>query len=95
MLTALEVIRPGGRMIQLGLGGDIALPQNTIVTKEIEMCGSFRFHEEFAWAVKLIGDGRVPLAPLLTGTYPIEDAVAAFEIASDRTRSMKVQLSFT
>ena len=94
ILAALDVIRPQGRMIQLGLGGDISLPQNVIVAKEIELCGSFRFHEEFAWAVHLIGSGRVPLKPLLTGTYALEDAVTAFEIASDRTKSMKVQLSF-
>ncbi|NKJ40102.1 threonine dehydrogenase-like Zn-dependent dehydrogenase [Rhizobium sp. SG570] len=58
------------------------------------MKGTFRFHEEFGLAVDLINKRRVDLAPLLTGTYPIEDAVAAFEIAGDRTQSMKVQLVF-
>jgi hypothetical protein len=33
-------------------------------------------------------------APLLTGIYGLDDAVQAFEIAGDRSRSMKVQLSF-
>jgi L-idonate 5-dehydrogenase len=92
--TALDVIRPRGRLIQLGLGGEVTLPQNQIVAKEIELCGSFRFHEEFAWAVALIGAGRVPLAPLLTGTFPVADAVAAFESAGDRRTAMKVQISF-
>jgi L-idonate 5-dehydrogenase len=36
----------------------------------------------------------VDLTPLLSGTYPIENAVAAFEAAGDRARSMKVQLAF-
>jgi len=94
MRSALDVIRPRGRLIQLGLGGDVTLPQNQIVSKEIELCGSFRFHEEFAWAVKLIGSGRVPLAPLLTGTFPVADAVAAFESAGDRRTAMKVQIAF-
>ncbi len=92
--SALDVIRPRGRMIQLGLGGDVTLPLNQLVTKEIEMRGSFRFHEEFAWAVQLIGAKRLPLEPLLTGVFPIVDAVAAFEAANDRKSSMKVQLSF-
>ena len=70
------------------------IPQNQIVTKEIELCGSFSFHEEFAWAVELIGAKRLPLAPLLTGVFPIDDATAAFEAAGDRKTSMKVQLSF-
>jgi len=92
--SALEVIRPRGRLIQVGTGGDVSLPQSVIVAKEIEWCGSFRFHEEFAWAVELIASGRVPLAPLVTGVYGVDEAVAAFEAAGDRRRSMKVLLAF-
>jgi L-idonate 5-dehydrogenase len=94
LLAGLEVLRPRGTLVQLGLGGDVSLPQNMIVAKEIEMKGTFRFHEEFGLAVDLIGSGRVDLKPLLTGTFPLEDAVRAFEIAGDRTRSMKAQLVF-
>ena len=92
--SALDVIRPRGRLVQLGLGGDATIPQNLLVAKEIEWCGTFRFHEEFAWAVALISARRIPLEPLLTGVYPIADAIAAFEAAGDRKRSMKVQLRF-
>lgn len=92
--TALDVIRPRGRLIQLGLGGDVTIPQIQLVAKEIELCGSFRFHEEFAWAVELIGAKRIPLEPLLTGVFPVDDAVSAFETAGDRKVSMKVMLSF-
>ena len=42
----------------------------------------------------LIDGGRVDLAPLLTGRFDAADAVAAFELASDRRRSMKVQIGF-
>jgi len=62
--------------------------------KEIEMRGSFRFHEEFALAVDLMNTGRVDLRPVISETRPVDDAVAAFELASDRRRSMKVQLDF-
>ena len=94
MVSAYQVIRPAGILVQLGLGGDVTIPQNMIVSKEIEVRGAFRFHEEFAWAVELIGSGRIDLSPILTGTYPIDDAVSAFEAAKDRKKSMKVQLSF-
>jgi L-idonate 5-dehydrogenase len=92
--SGLEVLRPRSTLVQLGLGGDVSIPQNIVVAKEIEMKGTFRFHEEFGLAVDLINQRRVDLKPLLTGTYPIEDAVAAFESAGDRTKSMKVQLAF-
>jgi L-idonate 5-dehydrogenase len=92
--AGLDVLRPRGILVQLGLGGDVAFPQNLIVSKEIEIRGTFRFHSEFALAVDMINRRRVDLQPLLTGTYPIEDAVSAFEAAGDRSRSMKVQLAF-
>ena len=42
-----------------------------IVAKEIEIRGSFRFHEEFALAVDLINSRRVDLKPLLTEVLPL------------------------
>ncbi|TIM51897.1 MAG: L-idonate 5-dehydrogenase, partial [Mesorhizobium sp.] len=45
--AGLEVLRPRGVLMQLGLGGDLAIPQNLVVAKEIEMRGTFRFHDEF------------------------------------------------
>lgn len=92
--SGLEVLKPRSVLVQLGLGGDVAIPQNLVVAKEIEMKGTFRFHEEFGLAVALINARRVDLSPLLTSVFPIEDAVAAFEAAGDRSRSMKVQLAF-
>lgn len=92
--SGLEVLRPRSTLVQLGLGGDVSIPQNMVVAKEIEMKGTFRFHEEFGLAVDLINRGRVDLKPLLTGTFPLEDAVKAFEAAGDRSKSMKVQLAF-
>ena len=91
---ALDVLRPRGALVLLGLGGDVTLPLNQLVAKEVRVSGNFRFHEEFAWAVRLIGDQRIPLEPLLSDVFPVEEAVAAFEAANDRKASMKVQLSF-
>lgn len=92
--SGLEALRPRSTLIQLGLGGDVSIPQNMVVSKEIEMKGTFRFHEEFGLAVALINNRRVDLKPLLTGTFPLEDAIAAFETAGDRNKVMKVQLLF-
>lgn len=56
--------RPRSVLVQLGLGsGDMAVPQNHIVSKEIEVRGSFRFHEEFALAAKLVNRRRVDVRP--------------------------------
>lgn len=93
-LQGLQVLRPRGTLVQVGLGGDIRLPQTLIVAKEIEMRGAFRFHEEFADAVTLINEGALDLRALLTDQFPVDDAVSAFTLAGDRARAMKVQLDF-
>ena len=90
----LEVLRPRSVLIQLGLGGNISVPQNMIVSKEIEIRGSFRFNEEFALAVDMINKRRVDLKPLLTEVVPLAEATRAFDLAADRSRAMKVQIAF-
>ncbi|WP_315776062.1 MULTISPECIES: L-idonate 5-dehydrogenase [unclassified Bradyrhizobium] len=92
--AALDVIRPGGIIVQLGLGGEMALPVNTLVTKELQLRGTFRFDREFELAVRLMGEGLLDVKPLISAALPFEQAVAAFELASDRSRSMKVHLTF-
>jgi L-idonate 5-dehydrogenase len=92
--SGLEVMRPRGIVVQLGLGGDVTIPQNTVVGKELSICGSFRFHAEFALAVKLINEGRVNLRPMITRSFPLAQAREAFELASDRKRAMKVLIDF-
>ena len=94
LASGLDVVRPGGTIVQLGLGGDMALAINTIVTKELDLRGSFRFHEEFGWAVDYISRGLIDVTPLLTDTIPLADAQRAFELASNKAQAMKVQLSF-
>jgi len=54
--SGLEALRPQSTLVQLGLGGDISFPQNIVVTKEIELKGTFRFHEEFGLELILSTD---------------------------------------
>ena len=90
----LAVMRPRGIVVQLGLGGDVSIPQNLVVAKELSICGSFRFHAEFALAVRLINERRVDLSPVITRSFPMTEARQAFELASDRQRAMKVLIDF-
>jgi L-idonate 5-dehydrogenase len=92
--SAVSAVRPQGTIIQVGVTGDSPVPINLLVGKEINLLGSHRFHHEFADAVKLIGNRAIDLRPMITGTYPLEDAIAAFDIAGDRSRAVKTQLSF-
>jgi L-idonate 5-dehydrogenase len=93
--AGLEVLRPRGVIVQVGLsGGEMNLPINTLVAKEFDLRGTFRFHEEFGVAVELINRGLVDLRPLISATLPYRDASRAFALAADRSQSMKVLLDF-
>ncbi|MCZ8108063.1 MAG: L-idonate 5-dehydrogenase [Burkholderiales bacterium] len=94
LVGALDVMKPGGIMVQVGLGGEMTLPVNTIVAKELQLRGTFRFEPEFALAIDLMGSGLIDVKPLISATLPYQNAVEAFELASDRSRAMKVQLAF-
>ena len=51
-------------MVQLGLGGDVSIPQNMVVAKEIEMRGTFgaffsrpwSLHSREGWRMKFVTD---------------------------------------
>ena len=91
---AIAAVRPGGTIVQIGIsGGEATLPLNVVVAKEISLRGTFRFHEEFEWAVRMLEHG-LDVSPLLTERVPLAEATRAFALASDRARAMKVQLAF-
>lgn len=92
--TAFAAIRPRGTIIQVGVTGDIAIPLNALVGKEITWRGSQRFHAEFAQAVDLIGARSIDLRPIISHSLPLERAREAFDLASDRSLACKVQLTF-
>lgn len=93
LAAAVEVTRPRGTVVLVGLGGDVPLPMNTVVAKELQLHGTFRFDAEFAWAADLIARRRIDVRPLVTATLPLDRAMEAFDLAADRSRSMKVQLT--
>jgi L-idonate 5-dehydrogenase len=96
-LAALPgLMRRGGAIIQLGMlpPGDTPVPINLLMTREIDLIGSFRFHEEFRLAVELLASGRLDIAPILSASLPVADAGEAFALAMDRSRSIKVHLDF-
>ncbi|MGD1879797.1 MAG: L-idonate 5-dehydrogenase [Kiloniellaceae bacterium] len=94
LVAGLGALRPRGIVVQLGLGGDMTLPMMQITGKELELRGSFRFHEEFPLAVEMIAKGRIDVTPLITHTIAFDDAVKAFELAGDRSQVMKAQIAF-
>jgi L-idonate 5-dehydrogenase len=94
LIAALDVIAPRGVLITVGLGGNISLPMNQIVAKEIDLRGTFRFHPEFATAVQFLNEGLIDGKPVITRIVPFTQALDAFALAADKAQSLKVQIAF-
>ena len=92
--SGLEVVTPRGVIVSIGLGGDSALPLNQLVGKELELRGTFRFHEEFAVAVRFLNEGLIDGRPVISHVLHFDDAIQAFDLASDKSQAMKVQINF-
>ena len=92
--NGLDVVAPRGVIVSIGLGGDSTLPLNQLVGKELELRGTFRFHEEFAVAVRFLNEGLIDGRPVISHVMDFDDAIHAFELASDKSQAMKVQINF-
>ena len=92
--NCIEATQPGGRIVQVGIfpAGSAGAPMNKVLAKELELFGTFRFHEEFQWAVQALISGRVKVDAILSAQFTLPDAIKAFELASDRRKAVKVSL---
>lgn len=94
VVAGLDVVAPRGVIVTIGLGGNITLPLNTLVGKEIDLRGTFRFHSEFAVAVAFLNQRLIDGRPVVSDIVDFDHANDAFVLAGDKRRSMKVQLAF-
>ena len=95
LVAAIDTMRPRGMIVQLGLGGDMTLPVQAMTAKELSLTGSFRFHDEFRTGVSLMRKGLIDVKPFITQTFPLDQALLAFQTAGDRSRAVKAQIDFT
>jgi len=94
LTSCVAAVRRGGVIVQVGTLPPEPLPfvVNDVMAKELDLRGAFRWGIEFDWAVEYLASRKVDVRPLLTGQFPLVDAVAAFHAAADKNLSTKVQL---
>ncbi|MBN8817238.1 MAG: L-idonate 5-dehydrogenase [Sphingomonas sp.] len=97
LLSLFGVVRRGGRIVQVGMlpPGLAAIPVNLLQSREIELVGAFRAHDEFRLAVQLITQGVIDVRPILSGTYALADATTALERAGDRSHVVKLHIALS
>jgi threonine dehydrogenase-like Zn-dependent dehydrogenase len=85
---ATRVVRPGGRVILLGIAGEgktLGLPADRIVLRDIELIGSVSYTSA-VWGrmMRLVEGGLLDLEPLVTHRFPTREFEAAFELMDRR-----------
>lgn len=96
LANCIRATRPRGVIVTVGTlnGSSEQCPFNQIMVKSLSVIGSFRFVDEYAWAVDYLSRGVLDVSPLLTAAVPVRNVHDAFALAADRHQAMKVMVTF-
>jgi L-idonate 5-dehydrogenase len=94
-LDGIAALSSKGICVLIGQGAEVPLQVSNLIRQEVDMRGSFRFDGEFQIAVDCLGTGRLNVGHIITATLPVAEGLAAFDLALDKTKSVKVQLEFS
>ena len=87
---ALELVRPGGRVVLTGLPhAPSTVSFFSVVRREVTITGSMIYQDEFVEAMRLVAAGHVRTGPLITHRIPL-DAIARAFIAHEEPTAIKV-----
>jgi D-xylulose reductase len=92
--TIMALPRPGGAIVVVGLPVDPApFDVASASAREIRVETVFRYAHQYDRAIALFASGRVDLKPLISATFPFEQAIAAFDRAVEaRPADVKLQI---
>jgi L-iditol 2-dehydrogenase len=90
---AVDLVRPGGQVVLVGLSPPATFDPSAVVVKEVAIRGAFR-RQPVTWlrAIRLVASRRLDVRPLITHRLPVSRATEAFETLLDR-RGIKAVLT--
>jgi 2-desacetyl-2-hydroxyethyl bacteriochlorophyllide A dehydrogenase len=90
---AIELVRPGGRVVLTGLPHEpSSVSFFTVVRRELTLVGSMIYQDEFPQALRLLETGQVRGADLVTHRFALDELARAFEAHRDPA-SIKVAVT--
>ena len=92
--AAYERCRPGGLIVQVGIQlGDVELPANLALVRELTVRGCFRFAHQFGRALDLLARRRIDIRSLITNSFPFSSLPQALDTAMGAD-SLKVVVEY-
>lgn len=97
LASAIHGATRGGTVVMVGLlpSGEQPVLASLAITRELTLIGSFRFNDEIDLVIHALADGSLNAESVITHSFPVSEALHAFEIASDPSTSGKVLLEFS
>ena len=90
---ALELARPGGRVVLTGLPHEASrVDFFSVVQREIRIVGSMIYQQEFPEAIQLLSEGKVRVDRLVTHRFPLDRLQEAF-VAHRTPDAIKVSVT--
>lgn len=93
---ALELAKPGGKVVILGIfDHDVMINMMDIVRKELQVFGSWTCIFSFEETMQLMRSQKIDTKTLITHRYAFKDAIRAFEeAATDKSGRIKTVIEF-
>jgi L-idonate 5-dehydrogenase len=89
---AFGLAAKGATVVQVGtLQDGTEIPANTLLTRELQYVGSWRFANVFDRVIELVVSGKIDVRPLITSRYPFERLGDAI-LAANGAEVIKVQI---
>jgi L-iditol 2-dehydrogenase len=84
--TALQAVRRGGRVVQVGIpsGGRTSFKASLSRTKGVTLLVARRAREKYSEAIRLVTEGKVDVEAIVSHRFPLEKSAEAFELALRR-----------
>lgn len=91
-----DLLCPGGCLVLVGMPPDpVEVDIVAAQAKEIRFESVFRYANVYPRTIALLGSGKINVKPLISKTFPFEEAVEAFKFAAEgRPDVVKTQIVF-
>lgn len=88
-----QVAARGAKLVQVGTQPDsVTLPINLLMSKELDVFGSFRYAHVYPMVLNWMAKGQVALDDLISVVYPYEKFQEAMDRAVEKKNVVKVQV---
>ncbi|MBS7624807.1 NAD(P)-dependent alcohol dehydrogenase [Candidatus Bathyarchaeota archaeon] len=91
---ALDVVKPGGRVVLVGYPlTEVPIFIDIILMKELDIRGVHRYANVFPTAIRLVSSGKVDVKSLVTHVFPLERILDGFNVHINKIGNpIKVQI---